>query len=113
MVALSIEFIERRDLMNYQIESIVCNRKNYRMEVKLTNYFSNMPDLRASVRYFELLNDSIVMVHPTDIMYRITTDAQDYFEKLIEMMADDIRSNMEGGSEYDSRDKNLLVSGPL
>jgi len=113
MVTLSIKFIKKEHLIDYRIESVEYYPKDYRVNVKLVNYFKGMPDLWASVRYFELLKQSMAMIHTTSVMYRITTNAQDYLEILVVRVADHIRANIEGDSKNAEENKRTLTSGSL
>jgi histone H3/H4 len=113
MVALTIEFIGKAHLLNYQIKSAKYDPVGNRFEFKLTNYFSNMPDLEVRIMYFELLKEAMVMVHTTDMMYRVTTSAQDHLEKMLEKIATEIRENLKEESEHAEKSDRVFISDPL
>lgn len=119
MVAFNLSFIKMAQLYNYQIQDVVYDLHNDKIQFRLANYFAGCPGIKVTVKYFKLGSNpkySIVISDTDDIEHRMTSNVEKTVESLTESIADNLKDDLEKEIENannNKKHKRILVSGPL
>lgn len=101
MVAFKLSFIKLAQLYNYQIQDVIYDSYNNKIQFRLANYFADFPGIIVTIKYFRLGSDpkySVALSDTDDIEFRMTSNAEESVESLAKFIADGLKDTLGKGN---------------